>query len=94
MPPNFPPLPLGVGTLTCFISFLPIDDEGSEHYRLSFAHPEWMPSADHLDPKQAVAMGRRLLDKPLTDRQWDIGFHQPFPGIGFIERSRRSYRFV
>jgi hypothetical protein len=35
-----------------------------------------------------------LLDKLATDRERVVGFHLPFPGIGFVERSGSSYRFV
>ena len=64
------------------------------HPVLSFAHPDWMPAADHHDPQRAVAMRRALLDKLATDRQRIIGFHLPFPGIGIVERSGSAYRFV
>ena len=64
------------------------------HPIISFAHPEWMPAADHHDPHRAAAVRKTLLDKLATDRQRVIGFHLPFPGIGIVERSGSSYRFV
>jgi glyoxylase-like metal-dependent hydrolase (beta-lactamase superfamily II) len=64
------------------------------HPMISFAHPEWMPAADHHDPQRAVTVRKTLLDKLATDRQRVIGFHLPFPGVGFVERSGSSYRFV
>ena len=64
------------------------------HPIISFAHPDWMPAADHHDPQRAAAVRKTLLDKLATDRQRVIGFHLPFPGIGFVERSGSSYRFV
>jgi glyoxylase-like metal-dependent hydrolase (beta-lactamase superfamily II) len=64
------------------------------HPIISFAHPDWMPAADHHDPQRAAAVRKTLLDKLATDRQCVIGFHLPFPGIGFVERSGSSYRFV
>jgi hypothetical protein len=63
------------------------------HPTISFAHPDWMPVADHHDARGAVAMRRGLLDKT-TDRPHVIGFHLPFPGIGRVERSGTAYRFV
>lgn len=64
------------------------------HPIISFAHPDWMPSADHHDARGAATMRRRLLDKLATDRQHVIGFHLPFPGAGRVERSGTAYRFV
>jgi glyoxylase-like metal-dependent hydrolase (beta-lactamase superfamily II) len=64
------------------------------HPTISFAHPEWMPAADHHDPQRAATMRNGLLDKLAADRQRVIGFHLPFPGIGFVERAASSYRFV
>ncbi len=39
------------------------------HPVISFAHPEWMPAADHHDPQRAVAVRKTLLDQLATDRQ-------------------------
>ena len=64
------------------------------HPIVSFAHPDWMPAADHHDPHRAAAVRKTLLDKLATYRQRVIGFHLPFPGIGFVERSGSTYRFV
>ena len=64
------------------------------HPTISFAHPEWMPAADHHDPERAVRTRKSLLDRLATDRSRAIGFHLPFPGIGFVERSGGAYRFV
>ncbi len=64
------------------------------HPTISFAHPEWMPAADHHDPERAVRTRKSLLDRLATDRSRAIGFHLPFPGIGFVERSGAAYRFV
>jgi glyoxylase-like metal-dependent hydrolase (beta-lactamase superfamily II) len=64
------------------------------HPTISFAHPEWMPAADHHDPETAVRTRRTLLDRLATDRSRLIGYHLPFPGIGFAERSGTVYRFV
>jgi hypothetical protein len=37
---------------------------------------------------------KTLLDKIATNRERVIGFHLPFPGIGVVELSGSSYRFV
>ena len=64
------------------------------HPTISFAHPDWMPAADHFDPERAVATRKTLLDRLATDRNRVIGYHLPFPGIGFVERDGAAYRFV
>ena len=55
------------------------------HPLISFGHPDWRPTADHV-PDQAVATRRKLLDRLATDRTKLIGFHLPYPGIGIVER--------
>ena len=64
------------------------------HPTISFAHPEWMPDADHHDPERAVLTRKTLLDRLATDRNLVVGFHLPFPGTGHVERSGTAYRFV
>jgi len=63
------------------------------HPLISFQHPEWRPTADHV-PDQAAATRRKLLDRLATDRSKLIGFHLPYPGIGIVERKDNAYRFV
>jgi glyoxylase-like metal-dependent hydrolase (beta-lactamase superfamily II) len=63
------------------------------HPLISFAHPEWRPTADHV-PDVAVDTRRRLLDRIATDRSKLISFHLPYPGVGIVERKDSAYRFV
>jgi glyoxylase-like metal-dependent hydrolase (beta-lactamase superfamily II) len=63
------------------------------HPLISFQHPEWKPTADHV-PDQAVATRRKLLDRLATGRSKLIGFHLPYPGVGIVERKGSAYRFV
>ncbi len=63
------------------------------HPLISFAHPEWKPTADHV-PDQAAETRKRLLDRLATDRSKLIGFHLPYPGLGTVERKDGAYRFV
>ncbi len=62
------------------------------HPLISFAHPEWRPTADHV-PDQAVATRKKLLDRLAADRSKLIGFHLPYPGVGTVERKDGVYRF-
>jgi len=63
------------------------------HPLISFQHPEWRPTADHV-PDQAIATRRKLLDRLAADRSKLIGFHLPYPGMGIVERKDAAYRFI
>ena len=63
------------------------------HPLISFAHPEWRPTADHV-PDVAAETRKRLLDRMATDRSKLIGFHLPYPGVGIVEKKDGAYRFV
>jgi glyoxylase-like metal-dependent hydrolase (beta-lactamase superfamily II) len=63
------------------------------HPLISFQHPEWKPTADHV-PDQAVATRKMLLDRLAADRSKLIGFHLPYPGVGRVERKDGGYRYV
>jgi glyoxylase-like metal-dependent hydrolase (beta-lactamase superfamily II) len=63
------------------------------HPLISFEHPEWKPTADHV-PDQAVETRKKLLDRLAKDRSKIIGYHLPYPGMGMVERKGNAYRFV
>lgn len=63
------------------------------HPLISFQHPVWKTTADHV-PDQAVETRRKLLDRLASDRTKLIGFHLPYPGVGAVERKDNAYRFV
>ena len=58
-----------------------------------FAHPEWTLAFD-LDPDQAIATRKRVLDMLAADGLLFTGMHIPFPGLGYVERSGEAYRRV
>jgi glyoxylase-like metal-dependent hydrolase (beta-lactamase superfamily II) len=70
-----------------------IGGDALTHALISFRHPQWRPQSDHL-PDLAAATRARLLDRLATDRIRLIGFHLPGPGVGYVERKDRAYRFV
>jgi glyoxylase-like metal-dependent hydrolase (beta-lactamase superfamily II) len=72
---------------------LVIGGDALTHPLISFAHPEWRPTADHV-PAQAVETRRKLLDRLAGDRSLLIGFHLPYPGLGRVERRNGAYRYV
>jgi glyoxylase-like metal-dependent hydrolase (beta-lactamase superfamily II) len=59
---------------------------------VAFERPEWQHSID-MDPEQASQTRRRLLDQAATDRMLIVGFHLPFPGIGYALREGQAYRW-
>ena len=63
------------------------------HALISFGHPEWRSTADHV-PEQAAQTRRQLLDRLATDKSKLIGFHLPYPGVGVVEKKDRAWRFV
>ncbi|RDV05258.1 MBL fold metallo-hydrolase [Undibacter mobilis] len=63
------------------------------HPAISFAHPEWRTTADHV-PDQAVTTRLKLLDRLAADKAKLIGFHLPYPGTGVVERKAGAYRYV
>lgn len=72
---------------------LVIGGDALTHAPISFRHPEWRPQSDHV-PDLAAATRARLLDRLATERMRLIGFHLPWPGVGYVERKDRAYRFV
>jgi hypothetical protein len=47
------------------------------------------------DQKEAAATRKRVFDMVVTDRLCVIGYHMPFPSIGYLERLPSSgYRWI
>ena len=63
------------------------------HYVVSVQRPDIHFDVDD-DKEMAVATRKRILDMAATDEFFVIGYHMPFPGIGFVERAHGSYRWV
>ena len=65
----------------------------ANHYVLSIQQPEWHTDADD-DKDAAVATRKRVLDMVSKDKLPVVGYHMPFPSLGFVEKSGTSYRWV
>ncbi len=66
----------------------------AHHQVASLAHPEWHCVFD-IDKSQGVATRRRIYDMAATDRLPVIGYHMPFPSIGYVERTTpASYHWL
>ena len=60
---------------------------------LSYAFPDTQSPYD-TDRALGAATRRRVLDRLSHDRLRVIGYHQPWPGLGRVERSGDSFRFI
>jgi glyoxylase-like metal-dependent hydrolase (beta-lactamase superfamily II) len=63
------------------------------HYVASLQRPEWHVGVDD-DKDQAAATRRRLRDMVRAEGLWAIGYHMPFPAVGWIEKTGEGYRWV
>ena len=59
----------------------------------SFAHPEWCFGFDAI-ADLAIANRRKLFDRAANEKVKLIGYHWPYPGVGFAERRDGAYRYV
>ena len=59
---------------------------------VSFEHPEWHLFTD-IDREEGVRSRRRLLDRAATDEMLILGFHFPFPGLGYALEHGDAYRW-
>lgn len=65
----------------------------ANHYVWSLAYPDWEMRFDQ-DKAMAVKTRRKTLDMLATDGVPMIGYHMPWPGIGYVETRDAGYRFV
>ncbi|WP_172724242.1 MBL fold metallo-hydrolase [Neorhizobium tomejilense] len=63
------------------------------HYVLSLQRPEWEVRFD-MDKAQGAATRKKVLDMIATDKVAFLGYHMPFPAVGFVEKQDTGYRFV
>jgi glyoxylase-like metal-dependent hydrolase (beta-lactamase superfamily II) len=65
----------------------------ANHYVLSLQQPDWEVRFD-MDRAQAAQTRRRIFDMIAKDRIPFIGYHMPFPAVGFAEKIDTGFRFV
>jgi glyoxylase-like metal-dependent hydrolase (beta-lactamase superfamily II) len=56
-------------------------------------HPEWQALFD-IDPEQATATRKALLDRAAADKLRLHFFHAPFPATGYIVKSGAGYEYI
>jgi glyoxylase-like metal-dependent hydrolase (beta-lactamase superfamily II) len=59
---------------------------------VSIEHPEWQLFTD-VDREEAGRTRKRLLDRAATDEMLILGFHFPFPGLGYAIEHGDAYRW-
>jgi glyoxylase-like metal-dependent hydrolase (beta-lactamase superfamily II) len=66
----------------------------AHHQVASLARPNWHCVFD-IDKDQGAATRRRIYDMAAADRLPVVGYHMPFPSIGYVERiGPESYRWL
>ena len=65
----------------------------TNHYVMSPMKPEWHVLFDH-DKEKAVATRKRIIGEVAAERIPAVGYHMPFPAVGFVERAGEHFRWV
>lgn len=65
----------------------------ANHYIWPFQNPDWHTSFD-TDKDQASATRRTIFDMLSSEKIPMIGYHMPFPAVGFVETRGKGFRFV
>jgi glyoxylase-like metal-dependent hydrolase (beta-lactamase superfamily II) len=59
----------------------------------SLQQPDWHVAFDH-DKEAGAATRKRVFDMVSNDQVAVVGYHMPFPSLGWVEKSGTSYRWV
>jgi glyoxylase-like metal-dependent hydrolase (beta-lactamase superfamily II) len=65
----------------------------ANHYVWSLAYPDWEVRFD-IDKEAAAASRREMLGMIAADRIPMIGYHMPFPGMGFVDTRGDGFHYV
>ncbi len=65
----------------------------ANHYVWSVGYPDWEVRFD-MDKTAAAATRRRLLGMLAAEKVPFIGYHMPFPGVGYVEPRGDGFRYV
>ena len=65
----------------------------ANHYVMAIQQPDWHVAFDH-DKEAGAATRKRVFDMVSADRTAVVGYHMPFPSVGFVEKAGTSYRWV
>lgn len=65
----------------------------ANHFVLSLQRPDWEVRFD-MDKAAAAATRSKVFDMLATDKLAFLGYHMPFPAVGFVEKVDQGYRYV
>ena len=65
----------------------------ANHFVLSLQRPDWEVRFD-MDKAMAAAARKTVFDMIATDKLAFVGYHMPFPAVGYVEKASEGYRFV
>lgn len=65
----------------------------ANHYVWSLARPDWEVRFD-MDKPTAAATRKRIFGQLAADRIPFVGYHMPFPGLGYVEAAGDGFRYV
>lgn len=65
----------------------------ANHYVLSMQRPDWHVRFD-MDKEKGVATRKEVLGMIAADKVPFVGYHMPFPSVGYLEPKSEGYRFV
>lgn len=63
------------------------------HYVCGVQHPEWTIGFDD-NQQKAVETRKRILKMVAAEKMFVVGFHMPFPSLGWIIQTPMGYRWV
>ncbi|ESY97290.1 MULTISPECIES: hypothetical protein [unclassified Mesorhizobium] len=63
------------------------------HYVVSIQRPRWHADFDD-DKEKAIETRKRLLSMAAEQRLLVAGHHMPLPGLGYVERTDHSFRWI
>lgn len=72
---------------------LVIGADFANHYVWSLAHPDWEVKFD-MDKGAAAATRRKLLGMIAADKLPFVGYHMPWPAIGYVEAKNDAFSYV
>ncbi|MFC2970266.1 MBL fold metallo-hydrolase [Acidimangrovimonas pyrenivorans] len=65
----------------------------ANHYVWSLAHPDWEVKFD-MDKAMAAQSRHKVLGMLASERMPFIGYHMPFPALGFVEARGEGFHYV
>ena len=65
----------------------------ANHYVWSLAYPDWEVKFD-MDKQAAAASRRKVLGMLAADKVPTVGYHMPFPGLGFVDTRGDGFHYV